>query len=990
MNKSFRKVLLGFALMALTCILMTAMFTASAADEYAIESISIEKVTLIKNYDGDTFEEDGIEYFHYYTAYPSEVTVSLVNGKSITGSFYEIESYFEEEAEFSDSQSSQNPWTTGSYKACYRFMGFEGEYTVEIIETPVEKITVTEKNLYYRGDGYYDTFSGNSDVFYYYSEPEEMTVYFKDGSVISGTAESFYELTGYSVNVTDSQYDSPWTTGRYKCRAEYMGETADYYVNVSLSPVKSIMVDSLTLYEGIDGVYGRDSFIEEADPEAFYYDARPEKVTVFYKDGSAFTGSVEEIEKETGYSVTYDTDKKWSFGKQVGTASFLGATTKFVVNVKENPISDVTLIKAPDKTEYYAGELFDITGAVIRVKYSNGKAEDIGLSGNFENECTDFLLGEIGKSITLDTFVEIGANDYEVEIDLCETFFTVDISVKDESFDAVSLIKDSNGFPVIEFTLTDSSSISAKVINAVYGNFNNMKPGDDCEAILITDKGNFRVLMTKRLEGYALSFCTADYENTITTNYCDSVNWAESAMTDKAALIYYNYEGIDAYNGLVATDNIDRLLSFAAYGSSAGKPKEIHSEYYVYTVTEIQKSVKDFFDVDGIDVALSKSFDAKTNTVKVKAIEDVMLAYDMGRWVSYPVSYEFKDGYFKATYKFNDGKTMDVAADKNGRIASYRVNDALVHKHVMLTVPGTAPTYLKTGLTDGVKCSSCGEILTSQQTVAKLVLGKAEKIASAQSSNSIKIAWSKVSGATGYEVFYKTPSSNWKNCSTTTATSEGFNNLPSGKKYTFAVRAYVIESGKVIKASEYVTVDTATCPLKPSKVVSKQNDSAIKLTWSVSSGATGYRVFYKTATGWKILGHTAKTTALFTDLKAGTRYTFAIRPYIITGNTVIWCDSYTEYVAATLPKAPEVKATAPSEGKITLTFSAVNGAEAYQVFYRTGNGSYRLFRNYTKAGTLNFTSLESGITYDFAVRAAKRTSGGWIFGTYNSVIVTVK
>lgn len=990
MNKSFRKTLSVFALALLLCVLMSVFFTAAASDDYAIESISVEKVTLIKNYDGDTYDEDGVSYFHYYTDYPSDVTVRFVNGKSMTGSFYELESYFGEDAEFSDSQSSQNPWTTGSYKAFYSFMGFEGEYTVEITETPVEKIVVAEKNLYYRGDGYYDVFSDNSDIFYYYSEPEEMTVYFKDGSVISGTAESFYELTGYSVNVTDSQYESPWTTGRYKCRAEYMGVTADYYANVSLSPVKSIMVDSLTLYEGIDGVYGSDAFIEGADPQTFYYDAKPEKLTVFYKDGSAFTGSVEEIEKETGYTVTYDTNKNWSYGKQVGTASFLGATTKYVVNVKENPISDVTLIKAPDKTEYYAGELFDITGSVIRVEYSNGKREDIELYGNFENEYTEVALSEINKKITLDTFVEIGVNDYEVEIDFCETFFTVDISVKDESIKAASLVKDSNGFPVIEFTFTDSSKASVRVINTVYGDFNNMKPGEYCEAILITDKGNFRVVMTKRLEGYALSFCTADYENAITTGYCEAVNWAEAAMTDKAALIYYNYEGIDAYNGLVATDNIDRLLSFAAYGSSAGSPKEIHSDYYVYTVTEIQKSVKDFFDVDGIDVALSKSFDAKTNTVRIKAIEDVNLAYDLGRWVSYPVSYVFNDGYFKATYKFSDGKTMDVAADKNGRIASYRVNDALVHKHVMLTVPGVAPTYLKTGLTDGVKCSSCGEILTSQQTIARLILGKAEKIAFAHNSNTIKISWSKVSGATGYEVFYKTPASNWKNCSTTTATSEVFGNLPSGKKYTFAVRAYVIESGKVIKASEYITVDTATSPLKPAKVISKQNDSAIKLTWSVSTGATGYRVFYKTENGWKALGHTSKTTAMFANLKAGTRYIFAVRPYIITGNTVVWCDSYTEYVAATLPKAPEVKAAAPSEGKITLSYSAVSGAEAYQVFYRTGNGSYKLYRNYTKAGTLNFTSLKSGTRYEFAVRAAKRTSGGWIFGTYNSAIVTVK
>lgn len=949
MKRKNGKILFLFLTM-LFLISSVLVFSVAAVDRNDIISISVGKLTLIKNYDGEIVRETGkADYFCYDTSNPSSVTVRFRNGKTLTDTLAAFEAYFGESAEISDSQSAENPWKTGTYKVSYSFMGHTGEYDAEVTETPVEKITVKDVSLIFKGDGYYDTFSSKKP-FYYHSSPVEMTVYFKDGTVKKGTADSFYELTGYPVNVYDDQEKDPWGVGRYKCRVNYMGVDAYYFVEVNESPVKSILVDEMVLYEGIDGVYGRDLGSKYVSSD-FYYNAKPDKITVFYKDGTAFTGSVEEIQKETGYDVIYDTEKKWEYGKQTAQVSFLGVTTKFIVNVKENPIVNVRLSKKPDKISYYEGELFDFSGSKLSVAYLNGKAEEIELVQNYETGVIDCYLGVLGKTVSVNSFVEVNKNSPEISFDFADTFFTVDVSVKKENIRSIELSTDENDFPEFVFRLSDGSKKAVAVYNAVYGNYNEMKPGEIREAVLITSLGDFSVSVIKDIEGYAVRFSVYGEEESVTSNFCENVNWAESAMTEKARLIYNFYGKTDAYTGLVESENIDSLLLLAALGSNKGKAKEIHENYRIYTSTEIQKCVIDFFAIDGIDIAISKKFDAKTNTIRIDIPDNVYrdtYFYETG--VRYPVKYEFKGGFFIVSYTFADGKSMEVCADSNGRIMSYKVKDAVLHKHVMVTIPGRAPTYLKTGLTDGVKCSSCGEVITSQKTVAKLVLGKTSKIIAEQDTSSVKLTWAKVKGASGYEIFYKTSTSSWISASSTSHTTVTYTKLPSGKKYVYAVRAYAIENGKIAKATAYTTIETATQPVKPSKVISKQNDSAIKLSWSAVDGVTGYRLYYKTAAGWKRLGETAKTSATFTALKQGTRYIFAIRPYIKTKSSVVWSVNYATYVAATKPAMPTLKATSPSGGKLCVTIGKVSGAEAYQLYYKSEGGTYKLYKNYSKAG----------------------------------------
>lgn len=268
-------------------------------------------------------------------------------------------------------------------------------------------------------------------------------------------------------------------------------------------------------------------------------------------------------------------------------------------------------------------------------------------------------------------------------------------------------------------------------------------------------------------------------------------------------------------------------------------------------------------------------------------------------------------------------------------------------------------------------------------------IGKTEKITTQQSTSNITLNWTPVTGADGYRVYQKT-GKGWKNLGNTTKITAIINKLTAGTKYSFAVKAGKIIDGQVVWATDYTVIDTATKTVAPAKITAEQNTGTIKLSWTKCAGATGYRIYYKSGNTWKVsVSTTGALSHTYKNLKAGAKYTFAVRPYIKNGNNVIWSD-YKEFTTATKPAAPVSSLASTSKGKITLSWSAVNGADGYQVYYSVNGGAYKLYKTYGSVQNLTFSNLKSGAKYTFAVRAGIKTSGGNIFGGYTPVTVTVK
>ncbi len=143
----------------------------------------------------------------------------------------------------------------------------------------------------------------------------------------------------------------------------------------------------------------------------------------------------------------------------------------------------------------------------------------------------------------------------------------------------------------------------------------------------------------------------------------------------------------------------------------------------------------------------------------------------------------------------------------------------------------------------------------------------------ANKEKGVRIAWSKVKGATKYRIYRKlSGTSKWEKLNDTTALSFTDTTAKAGKKYDYAVRAY---GGKY--ASTYTS--KSILRLKNPVVKSAQKTKyGVELNWSKVSGAKTYTVYRKTAkSNWEILG-TIKGT-VFTDVSArkGVTYIYTIR-----------------------------------------------------------------------------------------------------------------
>ncbi len=175
--------------------------------------------------------------------------------------------------------------------------------------------------------------------------------------------------------------------------------------------------------------------------------------------------------------------------------------------------------------------------------------------------------------------------------------------------------------------------------------------------------------------------------------------------------------------------------------------------------------------------------------------------------------------------------------------------------------------------------------------------------ATSASYSSIKISWSKVSGASGYKV-YRATSSNGTYTRVYTATSGSTlsytnTSLTTGKTYYYKVRAYHLEDGAKVYSSYSSVKSAKPIPATPSGVkAARASSTSIKVSWSSVSGATGYEVYRatsKTGTYTKVTSTTSKSYTN-TGRTKGKTYYYKVRAYRTVNGTKVY-GSYSSVVS---------------------------------------------------------------------------------------------
>lgn len=208
-------------------------------------------------------------------------------------------------------------------------------------------------------------------------------------------------------------------------------------------------------------------------------------------------------------------------------------------------------------------------------------------------------------------------------------------------------------------------------------------------------------------------------------------------------------------------------------------------------------------------------------------------------------------------------------------------------------------TFPTQGLSAGtyfVKVSGCNSACGRQYGVTvNYAVGKPGKFrVSSRGSNSLKLAWNKPAGATGYQLQRKSGNS-YKTMATVKGTSYTHKSLTAGAGYTYRVRAYRTVGGKNYY-SGWVYMTAYTKPATPNLTGLRATKSGhkIKATWKkVGGSASGYQIYWaKDKNFKKVVSKTnvsgqKKTSYTGKNFTKGKRYYVKVRAYkTVNGNKI--------------------------------------------------------------------------------------------------------
>ena len=412
------------------------------------------------------------------------------------------------------------------------------------------------------------------------------------------------------------------------------------------------------------------------------------------------------------------------------------------------------------------------------------------------------------------------------------------------------------------------------------------------------------------------------------------VTW--SKLTGADGYYVYRKTGTGGYSK-IGTVTSSSTLSYTDQTAASGTT-------YTYTVRGYSGDTKSDYNSTGVSVLYLKSPDLSSVSASVTGAKVT--------WTKVSGA----NGYY-VYRKTGTGGYSKIGTVTSGSTVSYTDQTAASGTTYIYTVRAYNGTILSSYDSTGV----------SLLYLASPALSKAGAAATG-----VKVTWSKVTGAKGYNVYRKTSGGSYSKIGSVTSGSTlsyTDKTASSNKTYIYTVRAY---NGKIL--SSYYSAGISLLFLKTpalSKVAA--TTSGLKVTWTKVSGASGYYVYRKTSGGSYSKIGTVKSgsTLSYTDktVKSGKTYIYTVRAYKGTVTS-----SYVSAgISALYLASPTLASVKLSTSGLKISWAKVSGASGYYVYRKTGSGSYSKIGTVKSGSTISYTdkTVSSSKTYIYTVRAYK-------------------
>jgi fibronectin type 3 domain-containing protein len=240
---------------------------------------------------------------------------------------------------------------------------------------------------------------------------------------------------------------------------------------------------------------------------------------------------------------------------------------------------------------------------------------------------------------------------------------------------------------------------------------------------------------------------------------------------------------------------------------------------------------------------------------------------------------------------------------------------------------------------------------------------------------SVTLSWNASNGATGYNV-YRSTSTGTETLlkSGVQGTTFSDTGLTNGTTYFYKVSA-VNGAGESPLSLEVSAMPQApiVAPPTPTGVMASAGDASVAISWSASSGATGYNVYRSTSTGTETLlkSDVQGTTFSDTGLTNSTTYFYKVSAINGAGESALSSEVSATPQASppAAPPTPTGLTATPGDASDELSWNASIGATSYNVYRSTSTGTETLLQSGVQGTTFSDTNLTNGATYFYKVSA---------------------
>lgn len=266
--------------------------------------------------------------------------------------------------------------------------------------------------------------------------------------------------------------------------------------------------------------------------------------------------------------------------------------------------------------------------------------------------------------------------------------------------------------------------------------------------------------------------------------------------------------------------------------------------------------------------------------------------------------------------------------------------------------------------------------------------------------NTISIEWTKVEGATGYDIYRKTTGTYSKIGTVDKQSTVTFKDekAVTGVRYQYTVRAFYNKNG-IKKVSTYENYIHGTAyPSNPNLTsVTSVEYNAIELKWDKVDGANGYKIYRKLPSdkNYKELITLYGQTDKYTDqtVTCGTTYQYIIKSFRYENGKIYTSGNNSAVRCKAVPPVVKVKVASTGYNLLNVSWEKVNGATGYRIYFKKDNA-----KNWTTLVTFENGSLTScehrklttGVNYTYTVRAYYKDGNKTIWGDFNQTGVTKK